>query len=302
MLAYCPVSIRSDFIQALWLEPWWFPSKLETAGTDLHVTTCEILVTTTKTFLHARLGSVLWLCKLWKESWLGENRECCGNSCVRFEKLDCACTDSSVAIKHACGVGRLHTIRMYNPDSLHCNATVNVGQGTLHISFLLSSELLLLTLVYPPLGWLSVIPCLTKLGMCWWSSMRTGLVPLQSWFRVHRVWQVFGIEAISKQNWVRKLCTLRMVKTDLLSFSSAYSGFCTDKYSKVFIQDSCWSLCLLSQGRWWTGVVERTNVCLVCLFCTLCNPFVLRLALKDTLLSLDTTYYSQTQGDLKISC
>jgi len=217
MLAYCPVSIRSDFIQALWLEPWWFPSKLETAGTDLHVTGCEILVTTTKTFLHARLGSVLWLCKLWKESWLGENRECCGNSCVSFEKLVCACTDSSVAIKHACGVGRLHTIRMYNPDSLHCNATVNVGQGSLHISFLLSSELLLLTLVYPPLGWLSIIPCLTKLGMCWWSSMWTGLVLLQSWFRVHRVWQVFGIEAISKQNWVTKLCTLRMVKTDLLS-------------------------------------------------------------------------------------
>ncbi len=69
--------------------------------------------------------------------------------------------------------------------------------------------------------------------------MRTGLVPLQSWFRVHRVWQVFGTEAISKQNWVRKLCTLRMVKTNLLSVSSAYSGFCTDKYSKVFIQDSC---------------------------------------------------------------
>ncbi len=30
----------------------------------------------------------------------------------------------------------------------------------------------------------------------------------------------------------------------------------------------------------------------------LCGPFVLKLVLKDILMSLDTTYYSQTQGDL----
>ncbi len=33
----------------------------------------------------------------------------------------------------------------------------------------------------------------------------------------------------------------------------------------------------------------------------LCGPFVLKLVLKDTLVSLDTTCYSQTQGDLNIS-
>jgi hypothetical protein len=49
-------------------------------------------------------------------------------------------------------VGRLHMIRMHNPDSLHRNATINVGQGNLHFF------LLLLTFMYPPLGWVSYHP------------------------------------------------------------------------------------------------------------------------------------------------
>jgi hypothetical protein len=61
---------------------------------------------------------MMWEYKNWVKIWE------CSNG---------AYTDPGVVVKHACGAGRLHTIWMYNPDSIHCNATVNVGQGNFYI-------------------------------------------------------------------------------------------------------------------------------------------------------------------------
>jgi hypothetical protein len=71
------------------------------------------------------------------------------------------------------------------------------------------------------------------------------------------------------------------------SVSSGYSGFCIDNYSKVIIKDSCWSACCHRVGG-------GRDICLVYLFYTLYDPFVIPYCLS-------TQLYSRTEGDLKIS-